>query len=317
MKKLRIYLLSLLLVISGCSGVGKGEQHQSSVIKIGYLPITHAAPLFVQKQQLEKSHPQYEMELIKFGSWPDLMDALNTGRIDGASVLIQLAMKSKEKGIDLSVVALGHEDGNVLITDQSIDTVHEMTGQSVAIPHIYSTQHLLLAELLRLEDMEYDDIDIIELPPAEMPVALSEKRIGGYVVAEPFGAIGVHLGVGDVLPLSEEVWPSSYCCVLVLRDDFITNNTELAEEFVTDYVQAGKKTNDKDSKVYDALLEYVKVEEATLDLSLEWITFDDLYMEKDDYENIYNQVLNLDLMQSPPTYDEFVNHQLMNRTKIK
>lgn len=315
MRKTNIYLLSLLLLLVsfGCSV----EKEQKSVIKIGYLPITHATPLYVQKQQLEKSHPQYKVELVKFGTWPDLMDALNTGRIDGASVLIQLAMKAKEKGIDLSAVALGHEDGNVLITDQSIDTVQDLKGQSIAIPHIYSTQHLLLAELLRLEEMKYDDINIIELPPAEMPVALSEERISGYIVAEPFGALGVQLGIGNVLAFSEEFWPNSYCCVLVLRDDFITNNKELSETFVTDYVQAGKRANDKDDSLYSDVLEYVNVEESTLDLSLEWITFDDLYMEKQAYEDMYNQVLDLDLMQSPPTYDEFVNQELMNRTKMK
>ena len=56
--------------------------------------------------------------MVKFGSWPDLMDALNTGRIDGASVLIELAMKAKELGIDLKAVALGHQDGNVLVSSK-------------------------------------------------------------------------------------------------------------------------------------------------------------------------------------------------------
>ncbi len=310
-------ILLLLLVNVGCSADRNNIKDQASVIKIGYLPITHAAPLFVQKQQLEQSHPEYNIELIKFGTWPDLMDALNTGRIDGASVLIQLAMKAMEKGIDLSAVALGHEDGNVLIADREIETIQEMKDQSIAIPHIYSTQHLLVAELLRLEDMEYDDIDIVELPPAEMPVALSEGRISGYVVAEPFGALGVKLGIGDVLTSSEELWPNSYCCVLVLRDDFITSNMELSETFVTDYVKAGVRANEKDDRLYNALLEYVKVEESTLDLSLEWITFDDLYMEKEAYNDIYHQVLELNLMQTPPTYDEFVNRALMDRTKIR
>lgn len=41
------------------------------------------------------------------------------------------------------------------------------------------------------------------------------------------------------------------------------------------------------------------------------------YIWKRAYEDMYNQVLDLDLMQSPPTYDEFVNQELMNRTKIK
>ena len=62
----------------------------------------------------DEQYEDYNLELVKFGSWPELMDALNTGRIDGASVLIQLAMNAKEKGIDLKAVALGHRDGNVL-----------------------------------------------------------------------------------------------------------------------------------------------------------------------------------------------------------
>ena len=37
------------------------------------------------------------------------MDALNSGRIDGASTLIELAMKSKQKGSNIKAVALGHQ----------------------------------------------------------------------------------------------------------------------------------------------------------------------------------------------------------------
>ena len=40
-------------------------------------------------------YENYQIELVKFNSWPDLIDALNTGS-RGASVLIQLAMKAKE-----------------------------------------------------------------------------------------------------------------------------------------------------------------------------------------------------------------------------
>ena len=43
------------------------------------------------------------------------MDALNSGRIDGASTLIELAMKSKQKGSNIKAVALGHHEGNVIM----------------------------------------------------------------------------------------------------------------------------------------------------------------------------------------------------------
>lgn len=59
------------------------------------------------------------VELVKFGSWPELMDALNSGRVDGASVLIELAMKAKERGVGLKAVALGRRDGNVAIVSKA------------------------------------------------------------------------------------------------------------------------------------------------------------------------------------------------------
>ena len=318
LKKKMILFISLLLLLAniGCSaGANKGE-NEKPILKIGYLPITHASPLFLNQHIHDGEHEGYEVELVKFGSWPDLMDALNTGRIDGASVLIQLAMKSVEKGIDLSAVALGHQDGNALISAKGIDSIQDIKGESFAIPHTYSTHHLLLQELLTLEGMDYDDIDIVELPPAEMPVALSEERIEGYVVAEPFGALGLHLDIGEVLAFSEDFWPDSYCCVLVLRDDFIDSNFGVAEDYVKSYVEAGKKADEKGSDLYEALQDYMKVEDETLDISLEWITFDNLSIEKAEYDKILKKVMDLELMESPPKYEELVDNRFIDRAKL-
>jgi len=51
----------------------------------------------------------------------ELVDALNSGKVDGASMLIELAMKAKEQGIDLKAVALGHRDGNVVVVSKDIN----------------------------------------------------------------------------------------------------------------------------------------------------------------------------------------------------
>jgi len=284
---------------------------------MGYLPITHAAPLFLNQHIHGGVHEGYEIELVKFGSWPDLMDALNAGRIDGASVLIQLAMKAMEKEIDLSAIALGHQDGNVLISSKGVDSLQDIKGETFAIPHTYSTHHLLLQELLTIEGMDDEDIHMIELPPAEMPVALSEERIEGYVVAEPFGAMGLQLDIGDVLAFSKDFWPDSYCCVLVLRDDFINKNMEITEDFVANYVEAGERANEKSTELYAALKNYMKVEDETLEISLEWISFDDLMIEKAEYDKIYDRVKTYELMDDPPTYGELIDNRFIDRAKSK
>lgn len=229
----------IALLLCACSGdqVIKTKDGKQ-VIKIGYLPITHAAPLFLQTTQ---THPDYKIQLVKFSAWPDLMDALNTGRIDGASVLIQMAMKAKEKGIDLKAVALGHRDGNVIITAPHIHQASDLVGQTFAIPNKYSTHHLLFYQMLKKANISYDQVKVIELPPPEMPAALAEGRISGYVVAEPFGALAVTMGKGKVLYQSEEIWPNSIDCALVLRKSFIDRHRNLAQTFVQDYVSTGEK----------------------------------------------------------------------------
>lgn len=304
--------LLLITVSSGCS-----SEDEKAVIKIGYLPITHATPLFLHQEMHGGIDDEYEVELVRFSSWPDLMDALNAGRIDGASVLIQLAMKAMEKGIDLSAVALGHQDGNVLISQKGVNSIQEMDDKTFAIPHTYSTQHLLLQELLTLEGIAYEDVDMIELPPAEMPVALSEDRISGYIVAEPFGALGVRLDIGEVLAFSEAFWPNSYCCVLVIRDDFIENEFDLTKQFVSEYVEAGIKADKKEEALYTTLQEYINVEKETLHLSLEWITFNDLSIKENEYNRIYESVIDLELIESPPTYEEFVDHRFVDWVKTE
>lgn len=284
---------------------------EKKVIKIGYLPITHAAPLFIDAYN-DKTR-NYEVELVRFSSWPDLMDALNAGRIDGASVLIQLAMKAKEKGIDLKAVALGHQDGNVIISSKKIESVTDIEGTTFAIPHTYSTHHLLLNEMLERAEMMYEDVEMVEMPPAEMPAALAEDRISGYVVAEPFGAFALHLDIGKVLAFSDDVWPHSYCCVLVFRNDFIESNEEIAYDFMKHYVDAGKQADEKDAEVYTALQQFMNVDDDTLDISLEWISFEPLRIEKDEYEKVRDRVLQINLMEEPPSYEQFVNNSLIDR----
>lgn len=303
-----LVLITLLLVSCRGDQVVRTKDGKP-IIKIGYLPITHAAPLL---QQATQAHEKYEIQLIKFSAWPDLMDALNTGRIDGASVLIQMAMKAKEKGIDLKAVALGHRDGNVIITAPQIHRVSDLVGKTFAIPNKYSTHHLLFYQMLKKANIPYDQVHVVELPPPEMPAALSEGRISGYVVAEPFGALAVTMGKGKVLYQSEEIWPNSIDCTLVLRKSFMDRDRNLAQTFVQDYVAAGEKSQQNIHQLHHTLKKHLPVSDQVMKLSLQWISYDDLKIERKSYSVLTNSLLEMKLSKKPPTYEEFVDMSLMN-----
>ncbi len=301
-------ILSSVLAVSLTAAsllTGCGKKSDENAVKIAYLPITHSLAVLEEAEELEKANG-IKVELLKFGSWPELLDSLNTGKVDGASVLIELAMKSKQEGVGIKAVALGHRDGNVVVVSNSINSVSDLKGKTFAIPHRQSSHNILLNDTLAKGRLTIDDINITELAPTEMPSALASGQIDGYCVAEPFGAMGVSIDAGHVLYTSEELWEDSICCGLVLTDSFIENRSEDAKAFVESYKTAGNKLDKETAKA--TAKKYFSQSDDVLDKSLEWISYNDLDITEDIYNTLTDKVKQYGLSENPPTYSEFVKN---------
>ncbi len=271
---------------------------------IGYLPITHALPVFEEKKLLEAENAGVQIKLQKFSSWSDLTDALHAGKIDGASELIELAMSAKAKGVDLKAVALGHRDGNVIVVNDEIKEPGDMKGKTFAIPSTQSSHYILLQEELKEAGLTLDDIQITQLAPAEMPSSLASGAIDGYCVAEPFGAQAVTQGFGNVLSHSDELWDDSLCCGLIFRTDVIEKDPEAFQKLLDNYFKAGEKL-DKEEAIQIAE-EYLGQDETTLETSLDWISYKDLTISESAYDTLYEKMIQDEVMENPPSYEEFV-----------
>lgn len=301
MKKIISVLTAGILALS-FTACGK-KSDDSNTIKIAYLPITHSLAVLEASDELAEKDG-LQVELVKYGSWNELMDALNSGRVDGASVLIELAMKSKEQGVGIKAVALGHKDGNVIITSSDIASAEDLKGKTIAIPHRQSSHNILLNDALATAGLTIDDINVTELAPTEMPSALAGGQIDGYCVAEPFGAKAVSMGAGKVLFTSEELWKDSLCCGLVLTDSFIENHSENAKTFVNSYKQAGQNlTKEQAMKTAE---KYLNQDKNVLELSLQWISYDDLEITEENYSTLTEKVKAYGLSENPPSYADFV-----------
>lgn len=304
MKK-KILATLLAGVLSSAIFTGCGDKSSENTIKIAYLPITHSLAVLEEAEELEKENG-IKVELVKFGSWPELLDALNTGKVDGASVLIDLAMKSKQEGVGIKAVALGHRDGNVVIVSNDINSPSDLKGKTFAIPHRQSSHNILLNETLAKGGLSVDDINVTELAPTEMPSALASGQIDGYCVAEPFGAMGVATNAGKVLYSSEELWEDSICCGLVLTDSFIENRSDDAKSFVESYKKAGNNLDKETAKA--TAKKYFKQSDDVLDISLQWISYNNLDITEETYNALAEKVKAYGLSDNPPTYSEFVKN---------
>ena len=301
-----VAMFALILSLMGCGQQKETEYTEDGreIITIGYLPITHAMAIFQEHEMLEKENADISIRLQKFSSWTDLMDALNAGQIDGASVLAELAMGAVSQGIDLKAVNLGHKDGNVIVVSDEIQSVAELKGKTFAIPSNQSTHNILLQDMLASVNMTFKDLTVIQLPPSEMPSSLASGAIDGYCVAEPFGAQAIVQGYGHVLYDATELWEDSICCMVVFNGDYADTHQESLDKFITMYQKAAD-TLDYDTAMAVAK-KYLGQEETTLEQSLQWISYQDLEITREDYQVLFDKAKEYKINANPPSYEEFV-----------
>lgn len=297
----------LITTLAGCGSTPKiNKENGKTIVTIGYLPITHGLAVFEAKELLDQqTDGKVEIQLQKFGTWNDLMDALNSGRIDGASVLIELAMGAASLGIELKAAALGHKDGNVVIAANDITSAADLKGKTFAIPSKQSSHNILLNDMLKENGMSIDDIKVIQLAPAEMASSLASNSIDGYCVAEPFGAQSVVKGYGHILYDSKELWEDSICCALVFNGKFLEKQKEAADIVIEKYMEAGNTLNDQETAM-EVAEKYLGQEKEILESSLEWIHYDNLEITKENYDILAEKVKEYGINENPPSYEEFV-----------
>ncbi len=76
------------------------------------------------------------------------------------------------------------------------------------------------------------------LPPPEMPAALAAGKIDGYIVAEPFNALGELKAGARMLRFTGDIWKNHPCCVVVAHERQVSQNPEWTGKAVEAIVRA-------------------------------------------------------------------------------
>jgi len=285
-------------------------QQDKPVLKIGYLPITHATALVMAHQERGGAFDNFDMEVVKFGSWPELTEALFAGHIDGAVMLFELALAGRQRGIPLQAVALAHRDGNVMVARPEIATVADLSGRRVAIPSRFSVHHILLYKALQEAGLSLADVEIVEMAPPDMMAALAGGEISAYLVAEPFGAVAEVQGVGKILLPSQEIWENSTCCVLALREGVLRDHPEAATELTIALLAAGEAAEANPQKAVAVSRQYFGHAEEILLPGLARTTFRELAPSIREFAEHQQYLLDLGVLTEPVALEELINEEL-------
>ncbi|MBI3349363.1 MAG: ABC transporter substrate-binding protein [Burkholderiales bacterium] len=287
------------------------------------LPVACSARMASNKASGSKA---FEFEYSKYNGWPEIKESLMTGRIQAAYMLAPLVMDLADKKIPVKIVSLGHRSGAVIMvrTDSPYKKFKDLTGKRIAIPSRFAVDFLFLRKMLAQEGMSPKDVQIVEMPPPDMPAALFAKAVDGYCTGEPFGAAAQRAGYAKPLRMTRDEWRNYICCVLTVREELIKDNRPLVQDLVNHVqgagnwldlqaanrekaiqIAAGRKFFNQDPNILRFVMEN----------PTDRVTYGDLRMIRAEFDELMQLSIEAGTLKAPVAYEKYVDESFVKAAK--
>jgi NitT/TauT family transport system substrate-binding protein len=249
-----------------------------------------------------------------------------TGRIQAAYMLAPLVMDLTTKKIPLKIVSLGHRSGAVIMvrTDSSYQKFSQLKGKRIAIPSRFAVDFLFLRKMLAQEGMNHTDIEIIEMPPPDMPAALYANAVDAYCTGEPFGAAAQKAGYARPLRMTRDEWRNYICCVLTVREELIQEQPEVVQDLVNHVMAAGSwldqgMANREKAVQIAAGRQFFNQDPNIIRFVMEnpqdRVTYGDMRMIKDEFNELMELSIAAGTLTQPVAFERYVDENFTRNVK--
>ncbi len=322
-KKIKKYAVPILILLVIGIGIiyynvdfnytGKVINKENVKIKIGYLPSTHALPLYMGIEKGWFEEEGIDVEIIKFQSPNQLIDALLQNKIDFASAaangivgIVETKNPGKLKVISVSGGTKEIPSVNFLVPlNSDIKSIKDLKGKKIGNLGGTIQWQTIIKDLLEKNGLDVEkDVTIIELTPGLQVPALATKQIDALLALEPMSTNARLKGVGKIFypgPVEELIADPFYGGADVVNVNFAKKNPETTKKVVKIYERTYKeiRENPKDSKKY--LKDYTALDEGLIQETplMVWKSYDELTKE--------------DLKSIQAFYDIFTKHGVVDK----
>jgi NitT/TauT family transport system substrate-binding protein len=318
---LRTAATAAALPLAGCKRDPDRRADNAEPLVVGGLPVTCNLTLPVACKAREVAHAarrtDTQFTYSKYSGWPEIKESLMAGRIQAAFMLAPLVMDLASKKIPIKIVSLGHRSGAVIMVrkDSPYQTFRDLTGKRIAIPSRFAVDFLFLRKMLQREGMTPKQIELVEMPPPDMPAALYAKAVDAYCTGEPFGAAAQIAGYATPLKMTRDEWPNYICCVLTVREELIRASPLLVQDLV-DYVLGAGVWLDQQPQNRQRAVEIAagrtffnqdkRILEFVMQNPSDRVTYGDLRMLKDEFDDLMQLSVEAGTLKNPVAYTDYV-----------
>ena len=258
----------------------------------------------------------------KFSGWPELKEAMMSGKIKAAYLLAPMAMDLADNGVPVKIVALGHRSGAVIMTsvDSRARNLGDLRGKRIAIPSRFAVDNIFVHRLMKKYGLTDADVTLVEMAPPDMPSALYARAVDAYATGEPFGALAQREGYARILHMTRDEWPEYICCVLTVRQELIDDDRPTVQRLVNHVLAAGvwletDTTNRHLAADLAAKREFFNQDSAlirfVMDNPKDRVTYGDLRLVKAEFDELMQLAYEGKILARPVPYEKYVDESFV------
>lgn len=192
-----------LLALAGCGGDDEGggggsaggSKQQQTKVKVGVLPISNVAPLYLGMEKGFFREAGLEIEPAPAQSGNEIVTAMVSGDLQFAFLGYVPASSARAQGLPLKLIANADNGAEtakkewtqlMVGKDSPIRDVKDLAGKSIAVNALKGVGEVVIKAALDKQGVDPNSIKLLEVPFPEMPAALEKGRVDVIWAPEPF-----------------------------------------------------------------------------------------------------------------------------------
>lgn len=275
---LTVGFLLMGTVLTGCgsgasnvsekgSESGATESQDAEAIKLAVYPLP--SPYFEFAMDELGMFEKYgaDVELVYFAQYSDVIQALNTGNVDGAIMGITETVSPIVNDLGLSIIAMTDYSYGMdgIVVAEGIDSMADLKGETIAT-NIGTMNHMLLLNALEEAGLSAEDVTITNMSEGDATAAFVGGSIKAASIFDPQMTTAAEEGNGKIIYSSKDM-KGELADVLLMKDTVLAERSEEVQGIVNAWFATQKMFEEDNSAVTPAIAKGADMtEEEFLDL---------------------------------------------------
>ena len=253
-----------IMVVAACTSSKPAPQFK---LRIGLFPVQDYLPYFVMQEQGFAKQNGLRFEETSYAGGAAVIDAMADGLLEVGYVGSVPVLTAAERGLipdKIEVVAANcfadpdHPGVGVLVST-SVRGWEDLNGQHIAVVAIDSVHGAAARACLQSQGVR--DYKLVEIPIANMGLAVAGGNVAAATMSEPFLTQSLLRGDGKLLGwvIGGPPFERMEFSIIVFGTNFYRNNPQAVKAFLRAHLQAVKWINQNEKEARSILVKRLKL----------------------------------------------------------